>query len=439
MRVRRSGSPPRTRPAPFRALRVRNYRLFFVGQILSVIGTWTQNTAIAWIVLQGRESSVDLGAIVALQFLPLLVLGVWAGAIADRTDKPRLLQVTNSVAGIIALATALLVSTGHTSLRTLGIMSLLGGVASAFETPARQTLAAELVRGEDLPSAVGLNGAIMTSSRLVGTAIAGVLIATVGATLCLYLNAVSFLAVVVAMQLMRRDQFNVVARSPRGKGQIRQGLRYALGHPEVRVPLAAMAIVGTLAFNQQVTTPLLARITFDAGPGLFAAFGSVGGAGALLGAITAAARRQAGAALIGYAAILLGISALAVALAPTAAVALPLLAIMSFGASMYVSATSTRLQHVADPAFRARVMALNAILFLGSTPVGSVIVSAVSDATNPRVAVGLGGVGALGTGLVVWRRGARRHTGTHGDLAGGPAGAGSDAGARLDVAVKSEG
>ncbi len=293
--------------------------------------------------------------------------------------------------------------------------------------------------GEDLPSAVGLNGAIMTSSRLVGTAIAGVLIATVGATLCLYLNAVSFLAVVVAMQLMRRDQFNVVARSPRGKGQIRQGLRYALGHPEVRVPLAAMAIVGTLAFNQQVTTPLLARITFDAGPGLFAAFGSVGGAGALLGAITAAARRQAGAALIGYAAILLGISALAVALAPTAAVALPLLAIMSFGASMYVSATSTRLQHVADPAFRARVMALNAILFLGSTPVGSVIVSAVSDATNPRVAVGLGGVGALGTGLVVWRRGARRHTGTHGDLAGGPAGAGSDAGARLDVAVKSEG
>ena len=421
--MRTTGRP---RPAPFRALKVRNYRLFFIGQILSVIGTWTQNTAIAWIVLRGGSSSFDLGLIVALQFTPLLVLGAWAGAIADRTDKPRLLQVANAVSSVVALATAVLVTTGHTSLRTLGIMALLGGVSSAFETPARQTLAAEVVTAEDLPSAVGLNGAIMTSSRLVGTAIAGLLIATIGSTACLYLNAVSFLAVVVAMQLVRRGEFHHVTRAPRGKGQIRQGLRYARSQPGVRVPLAAMAVVGTLAFNQQVTTPLLARITFDAGPGLFAAFGSVGGAGALLGAIAAAARRQAGAGLICSAAMLLGNAAIGVAVSPTPATALPLLAVMSFGASMYVSATSARLQHVADPSYRARVMALNAILFLGSTPVGSVIVSAVSDATNPRVAVGLGGLAALLTGVAVRVRLSGERTGPS------PAG-------RLDAAVKSAG
>lgn len=393
-----------SRPAPFRALRVRNYRLFFTGQVLSVIGTWTQNTAVAWIVLGQDESALALGLIVAMQFTPLLLLGAWAGAIADRSDKPRLLQVANAASSAIALALALIVTAGHHSTPLLAAMSLLAGCASAFETPTRQSMAAELVPPADLPSAVGLNGAIMTSSRLVGTAVAGLLIATVGATACLYLNAASFLAVVVTMALLRRSELYAVSRVGREAGQVRAGLRYALGEPQVRLPLAALAVVGTLSLNQQVTTPLLARITFDAGPTLFAAFGSISGAGALLGALTSASRRSVGAAIIGRAAAIFGAALLAVAVAPTAAVALPLLALASFGASMYVAATNTRLQHVADPAFRARVVALYAILFLGSTPVGSVIVSAVSEATNPQVAIGLGGVAALGTGaVVIWR------------------------------------
>lgn len=196
---------PRSRPEPFRALRVRNYRLSFIGQILSVI----------------------------------------------------------------ALATALVVSAGRTSTAVLGAMSLLAGTAAAFETPTRQSLAAELVPPDVLPSAIGLNGAIMTSSRLVGTAIAGLLIALVGAATCLHLNAVSFLAVVVAMRLMRRSELFAVSRATRARGQIRPGLRYAAGEPEARRPLVALAVVGTLALNQQVTTPLLARLTFHAGPALF--------------------------------------------------------------------------------------------------------------------------------------------------------------------------
>jgi len=244
----------------------------------------------------------------------------------------------------------------------------------------------------------------MTSSRMVGTAVAGLLIATIGAPVCLYVNAASFLAVVAAMSLLRRDELFAVRRAPRGKGQIRQGLRYARSEREVRRPLAALAVVGTLALNQQVTTPLLARVGFHAGPSLFAAFGSVSGGGALVGALVAASRRQAGAALIGRAALLFGVSSLAVALAPSAAVALPLLALTSCAASMYVAATNTRLQHVADPTFRARVVALYAILFLGSTPIGSVIVSAISDMAGPQTAIGLGGLAAVATGAVlVWQ------------------------------------
>ncbi len=398
MRTSRPG-----RPAPFRALRLRNYRLFFTGQVLSVIGTWTQNTAVAWIVLRQDNSALSLGLIVALQFTPLLLLGAWAGAIADRSDKPRVLQLTSVAAALIALATAVLVSNGHHSTPLLAAMALLGGCAGAFETPTRQSMAAELVPKADLPSAVGLNGAIMTSSRMVGTAVAGLLIATIGAPACLYLNAASFLAVVVAMHLLRREELFAVRRAAAGKGQIRQGLRYALREREVRLPLAALAVIGTLALNQQVTTPLLARITYHAGPTLFAAFGSVSGAGALMGALTAASRRQAGAALIGRAALLFGVAAVAVAFAPGPIAALPLLALTSFAASMYVAATNTRLQHVADPAFRARVVALYAILFLGSTPVGSIIVSAISAASNPRVAVGFGGAATILTGVVMMR------------------------------------
>lgn len=396
----------RRRPAPFRALRTRNYRLFFTGQILSVIGTWTQNTAIAWIVLRRTESSVALGVIVALQFLPLLLLGAWAGAIADRSDKRTVLQLTNTAAAAVALATAVLVSAGQRGTVVLAVMSLLAGCAAAFETPTRQSFAAELVGPEDLPSAVGLNGAIMTSSRLVGTAVAGLLITVVGAPACLFVNAVSFLAVIVALRLMRGDDLHAVARPARARGQVRAGVRYALAEPEVRFPLVALAVVGTLSLNMQVTTPLLARLTFDAGPGLFAAFGSISGLGALCGALTAASRRTSGSAIIGRAALLFGLCTIGAACSPGPALALPFMAAAGFGASLYVAATNTRLQHVADPAFRARVVALYAILFLGSTPVGSVVVAAVSEATNPRVAVAVGGVAAVTTGLgaTVWTR-----------------------------------
>jgi MFS family permease len=396
------------RAGAFRALRTRNYRLFFVGQVLSVIGTWVQTTAVGWIVLQETGDSTGLGLVVALQFAPLLVLGAWAGTVADRTDKRRILIVSNGAAAVVALATALLVSNGQGTVAVLAVSSLLMGCTMAFETPTRQSFIAELVRPDDIPSAVGLNGATMTGARVIGSGIAGVLLAVLGASICLYVNAISFTAVIVALWLMRPSELRPSHVIERGRHQIRDGLRYALRAPEVRFPLLAMAVVGTISLNSPVVAPLLARITFDAGPGMFAAFGAAGALGALAGSLVAARAIGSTVSLIGQAVLAFGVVYSLTAFAPWAWLAMVGLGGAFFFASMYIAWTNARLQQESDNAYRGRVMALYSIVFLGSTPIGSVIVSAVSEATNPRVAVLLGGIAATGTGFVALTR-VRRH------------------------------
>jgi MFS family permease len=396
------------RAAAFRALGTRNYRLLFIGQVLSVVGTWVQATAVGWIVLHETHDSTGLGIVIALQWLPLLVLGAYAGTVADRIDKRWILIVANAAAAAIALATALLVTGGQGTVVVLGLMSLLLGCTTAFETPTRQSFVAELVPPADIPSAVGLNGATMTGARIVGSAVAGALLALVSASVCLYVNALSFGAVIVALLMMRTSELRPPVHVPHGRGQIRDGLRYAMRTPEVRFPLVAMAVVGTLSLNSPVVSPLLARITFHAGPELFAAFGAAGAFGALLGSVSAARATSSTVALIGRAALAFGVVYSLVAFAPSASLALIGLAGAFFFASAYIAWSNARLQQETDGAYRGRVMALYSIVFLGSTPIGSVIVSAVAEATNPRVAVLLGGVAAAGTGLVALAR-VRRH------------------------------
>jgi predicted MFS family arabinose efflux permease len=400
--------PGRERAGAFRALRTRNYRLFFVGQVLSVIGTWVQTTAVGWIVLHETHDSTGLGVVVALQFLPLLVLGAWAGTIADRSDKRQILVLANVAAALVALATALLVSNGQGTVAALAVTSLLLGCAMAFEMPTRQSFIAELVQPQDIPSAVGLNGATMTGARVVGSGIAGGLLALLGASICLYVNAASFLAVILALLMMRPSELRPTQVIERGRRQIRDGLRYALHAPEVRFPLLAMAVVGTISLNSPVIAPLLARITFHAGPELFAAFGAAGALGALIGSLVAARALGSTVLLIGQAAFAFGAVYSLTAFAPWAWLAMVGLGAAFFFASMYIAWTNARLQQESDTAYRGRVMALYSIVFLGSTPIGSIIVSAVSEATNPRVAVLLGGLAAAGTGLVALAR-VRRH------------------------------
>lgn len=401
----RTSSPgPTPSGGPFRALRSRPYRLFFCGQVLSVIGTWTQATAVAWILVRETGDGKALGLVIALQFFPLLLLGAWSGALADRLDRRHLLLGANIAAGLVALATAVAVASGHTSVSTLATASLLLGLTSAIETPARQSFVSQLVTPVDLQSALGLNGAIMTGSRLLGSALAGLLIATLGAETCLYVNAASFLAAIAALALLGRENLRASPRLARAKGQVRAGLRYAWRNVELRLPLLSMAVVGTLAFNAQVTTPLLARITFRAGPALFAAFSAAGGFGALLGSIRAASRRKAEAHHIAVTALGFGAMTLAIAAAPRVELGLVAMAVASFFGSQFIQACSARVQTVTASEFRGRVTALYSILFLGSTPIGSLIMSALIDATNPRFAYVLAGTTTVLCGVAVHLR-----------------------------------
>jgi MFS family permease len=395
-----SAFPSGAQAGAFRALRVRNYRLFFIGQVLSVIGTWIQATAVGWIVLQKTHDSTGLGLVVALQFLPLLLFGAYAGTVADRHDKRTILIVANVSAAAVALATALLVSNDAASVAVLAAMSLLLGCATAFETPTRQSFIAELVQPRDIPSAVGLNGATMTGARVVGSAVAGLVLAALGASICLYVNAASFGAVIVALVMMHQEELRPAVVVERGRHQIRDGIRYAMRLPEVRFPLLAMAVVGTISLNSQVLAPLLARITFHSGPELFAAFGAAVAVGALGGSLVAARATSSTVTLIGTSALAFGVVYSLVAFAPWASLAMLGLAGAFFFASMYIAWTNARLQQESHDAYRGRVMAFYSIVFLGSTPIGSVIVSAVAEATDPRVAVLLGGLAAAGTGIV---------------------------------------
>ncbi len=393
--------------SPFRALRVPNYRRYFVGQVLTNSGTWTQSVAIAWIVLRETGSSSALGLVVAAQFTPMLLLGAWAGAIADRVNLRRMLMLTNAAGVVVAGCTAVLVSLGFRSVPVLALMCLLLGCAAAFEFPARQGFVGELVEPAYFPSAVGLNAATQGVARTAGSALAGLLIAVVGAVTCLYVNAFSYIAAIIALSLV--DAAALHQRPPAGpsKGRVREGVRYARRHGEIWFALVAIGVMSTFAMNDQVTTPLLARLTFHSGPGLFAIFGVVSAIGSTIGAMLIARRTESTVGLLGVTSLLVGVATFALAAAPFAWIAILALGLSSVVRLMYVCATSARLQQETDPAFRGRVMSFYLILNIGSTPVGAVLVGALADATNPRVAVAAGGVVALGTGVVALARSRR--------------------------------
>ncbi len=406
--ARRGGTEKSGTSSPFRALRVRNYRRYFVGQVLTNAGTWTQSVAIAWIVLRETRSSSALALVVAAQFTPMLLLAAWAGSIADRVNQRRMLMLTNAAGVVIASLTAVLVSLGHRSVGVLAVMALLLGCAAAFEFPARQGFVGELVEPAYFPSAVGLNAATQGVARTAGSALAGLLIALVGAVTCLYVNAVSYIAAIIALSLV--DAATLHKRPPvvSSKGRIREGVRYARRHGEIWFALVAIGFMSMFAMNDQVTTPLLARLTFHSGPGLFAAFGVVSAIGSTIGAMLIARRTESTVRLLGVTSLLVGIATFALAGSPTAGIAIVALGISSVVRLMYVCATSARLQQETDPAFRGRVMSFYLILNIGSTPVGALMIGAIADASNPRVAVAAGGVVAVGTGVVALSRSRRR-------------------------------
>lgn len=381
----------------FQALRVRNYRLYFVGQVISASGTWMHTVALGLLVLSSRlhGNGLDVGVVTALQFLPILLFGSWGGLVVDRIDKRRLLFVTQSASGVLALTLGLLVASDAIRMWEVMLIATSFGAVNLFDNPARQTFVSEMVGRDLMPNAISLNSVVMNSARVIGPAIGGVLIVTVGIAACFLVNAASYVAVVIALALMRTVELHRRPVVSRARGQVREGLRYVWSTPALRDPLLAMAVVGIFAFNFTTTLPLLATITFGGGAGTYSALTVAMGSGAIVGGLLVAHRSRPSTAMLSVIGLAFGVMLLVVASAPTEAVALGALVLMGVCSISFISTANATIQLHADPAMRGRVMALYAIAFLGSTPIGGPLMGWISDVSNPRVALMVGGVAAL--------------------------------------------
>lgn len=389
--------------ATFRSLRSPNFRLFFGGQIVSQTGTWMQMVAIGLLVLDLTDSGVAVGLVTAAQFLPILVLGAWGGVLADRRDRHHLLLTMNAIGAVVALAFAVLVLTDADQLWSIYVLTFAAGTVTALENPTRRAFVTDLVPDIDVPNAVGLNSTLMTSSRVVGPAVAGALIAGPGIGWCFAVNALSYLPQLWLFARMDRSSFRPSERVAKAKGQLREGLRYVWGQPDLRLPLLLVTAVGTMAFNFSVILPLFATRDLDGGPATFTTLFSIMSVGSVVGALTIARRTHADTAFLSHCTIALGIAMIVLALAPVTAIAY--LAVIPVGITsvMVISGSNAVVQLGTDPAMRGRVLALLAVVFLGSTPVGGPISGWISEEFGARWALGLGAATSLLAGALTLR------------------------------------
>ncbi|HVW48120.1 MAG TPA: MFS transporter [Solirubrobacterales bacterium] len=379
----------------FAALRVANFRLYFAGQAVSLVGTWMQSIAIAWLVLELGGSGSVLGGVVAVQFLPVLAFGAAAGLLVDRRDKRRLLLGTQAAFAGLALALGLIVEAGVARLWIVFIFAALFGCVNAVDSPARQTFVTEMVGSDRIQNAVSLNSSLVSASRAIGPALAGALIAVVGVGVCFLANAASFLAVLAALAAMDVGALHRSKPVPRAAGQLREGLRHVRSTPALLVPLLMMALIGTLAYEFQVVLPLLAQDTFAGGSETFGLMTAASGVGAVFGGLWVASRRATGLLPLTGSAVLFGVALAGAALAPTLVATIVALALVGVGGTAFLATGNSSLQLAAEPRYRGRVMALWSVTFLGSTPIGGPIVGAVCEWLSPRAGLALGAVACL--------------------------------------------
>ena len=390
----------------FRSLRVRNYRVYFIAQLISVSGTWMQSIAQAWLVLHLTGSGVDLGIVTGLQFLPVLLFGPFGGLVADRLDKRKLLFATQTAGGLLALTLGILTVTHVVQLWQVYVLAGSLGVVNLFDNPARQTFVMEMVGREDLPNAVSLNSVVMNASRVVGPAIGGLVIVLFGLGICFFVNAVSYVAVLIGLAMMSVADLHRTPPVERARGQVRDGLRYVWRTPPLRNTLIAMAVIGIFAYNFSVTLALLAKVTFHGGAGTYALLTSCMGVGAIIGGLFAAHRAKPTRRLLHTLALVFGVLLGGVAFAPSLVVASVVIVFMGAASIGFIATANATLQLQAEPAMRGRVMSLYAMAFLGSTPIGAPLVGSIAQWSNPRIALAVGGVATvLAAGVLSWRHG----------------------------------
>ncbi|MFF5158890.1 MFS transporter [Streptomyces sp. NPDC000348] len=392
---------PARRTSMFASLRIRNYRLFFVGQVVSNIGTWMQRIAQDWLVLSLTGSSAAVGITTALQFLPMLLFGLYGGVLVDRLRKRPTLLVTQTAMALTSLALAALTLTGRVEVWHIYLAAFALGLATVVDNPARQSFVSELVGPGQLQNAVSLNSANFQSARLVGPAVAGLLITGVGTGWAFLLNGLSFIAPLAGLTMMRARELHAVERAPRGKGQLREGLRYVAGRPELVWPIVLVGFIGTFAFNFPVYLSAFADDVFHGGAGVYSMFNTLMAVGSVSGALLAARRGTARLRLLILAALAFGTLEILAAASPRLWMfALIMVPLGLFSMTVNVT-TNTSLQMATDPAMRGRVMALYMMVFLGGSPVGAPIVGWITDTYGARVGFAAGGAVAVAAAAVI--------------------------------------
>lgn len=376
----------------FRSFATRNYRIWFAGALVSNIGTWMQRIAQDWLVLVQLtdDDAVAVGVVMALQFGPQLLLLPVTGWVADRFDRRRVLAVTQAAMLLLGLGLGIITLLGVVQLWMVFGFALGLGVAAAFDAPARQAFVGELVDDANLSNAVALNAASFNGARLIGPAVAGVLVAAVGSGWVFVINAATFLAVLASIAALRPAEFTHFTRKARGKGQMRAGFRYVRRRPDILLVFAMVFLTGTLGYNFPIYTSTMARVEFDAGPELFGWLSSALAVGSVAGALIAARRERPRLRSITLASAGFGLSLGAAALAPEPVGYAVLLAVVGFAGITMMNTANAYVQTTTAPSMRGRVMALYLAIFMGGTPIGAPLIGAIADAAGPRWAMAVG-------------------------------------------------
>jgi MFS family permease len=394
----------------FRSLRVRNYRLYASGQVVSLTGTWMQRVAQDWLVLTLSNSGVALGIVTALQFGPALMFSLWGGVLADRYDKRRILLITQSAMAVLAATLGALDLTGVVQLWHVYVLAGLLGVASALDIPVRQSFVVEMVGNDDLPNAVGLNAATFNSARVIGPAVAGLLINLVGTGWVFLANAGSTLAVLAGLVLMRTGELRRSPRVARARGQLREGLRYVRSRADLLLAMLLVFVVGTFGLNFQITLALVARQVFGRGAGSYGLLSTTLAVGSLAGALLATRRRRRPRLrFLLAAAAVFGVLEVAAGLMPTYLTFALALLPAGLAALSFTVAANSSVQLGSDPRMRGRVMALYLFCFMGGTPVGAPAIGMIADAFGPRAGLVGGGVVCVAAAVLIGLGYAHRH------------------------------
>ena len=391
----------------FRSLKVRNFRLFFLGQVVSQLGVWTSRTAQTLLLLDLTGSGLQLGLLAACQYGPVLILGAWAGTIADRFDKRRLLLIVQAAAIVPSFLLGLVLLADVVVVPLVFSLALVQGVLTAFDNPTRRAYVIELIESDNVSNAVSLTSTVITSAQMIGPVIAGVLALSVGYAWCFFFDSASYVAAIAALLLIRASDTATPRPEASGKGLIRAGLRYVSSERDLFIPMGMMAAIGAFGFNFPVSTPLLVTRSLGGDEQSYTFLLSLIGCGSAVGALATARRSRVPTRHLVIAATAFGTAIFLLSVAPNLGIAFVIAPAMGLAGAFFFTSLASIVQLVAAPEFRGRVMALQAMVFIGSMPIGGLIIGWTADNLGGRAGVTLGAIACWAAafwGWSTWRR-----------------------------------